>query len=66
MNKIIDMKKNKGEGKNPFKPFLKKKTNADTPSPIPLNSGINLEDYAMENLVAPIMQNTSRELAHNL
>ena len=41
------MKKNKGEGKKPFKLFLKKKTNF-VPQ-IPPTSGINLEDYAMEN-----------------
>ena len=29
-NEIIDLK-NKGEGKKPFKPFFKKKTNTDTP-----------------------------------
>ena len=46
-NEIIDLKKNKGEGKKPFKPFLKKKTNS-TPQ-IPPTSGINLKDYAKEN-----------------
>ena len=43
-NEIIDLNHNKGEGKKPFKPFLKKKTNS-TPQ-IPPTSGINLEDYA--------------------
>ena len=27
-NEIIDLKKNKGEGKKPFKPFMKKKTDS--------------------------------------
>ena len=48
-NEIIDLKKNKEEGKKPFKPFFKKKTNTDTPPLRPSTSGINLEDYAMEN-----------------
>ena len=48
-NGIIDMKKNNGEGKKPFNPFLKKKTNTYTPPQVPLTLGINLEDYAMEN-----------------
>ena len=39
--------KNKGESKKPFKPFLKKKI--DSTPQIPPTSGINLEDYAMEN-----------------
>ena len=46
-NEIIDFKKNKGEGKKPFKPFLKKKIGF-SPQILP-TSGINLEDYAMEN-----------------
>ena len=48
-NEIIDLKKNKGEGKKPFKPFLKNKTNTDSTHQIPPTSGINLDDYAMEN-----------------
>ena len=48
-NEIIDLKKNKGEGKKPFKMFLKNKTNTDSPSQITPTSGINLEDDAMEN-----------------
>ena len=48
-NEIIDLKKNKVEGKKPFKPFFKKKTNTDTPPLIPPTLGINLEDYAMDN-----------------
>ena len=43
------MKKNKGEGKKPFNPFLKKKTNTNSPPQIPPTSIINLEYYAMEN-----------------
>jgi hypothetical protein len=46
-NDIIDLKKNKGEDKKPFKPFLKKKTHSTLQ--IPPTLGINLEDYAMEN-----------------
>ena len=48
-NEIIYLKKKKGEGKKPFKPFFNKKSNTDTPPLIPPTSGINLEDYAMEN-----------------
>ena len=48
-NEIIDLKKNKGEGKKPFNSFLKKKTNTYSPPQIHHTSGINLEDYAMEN-----------------
>lgn len=48
-NEIIDMNKRKGKGKKPFNPLFKKKTNTSTPPPIPPNSGINLEDYSMEN-----------------
>ena len=46
---IIDLKKNKGERKKPFKTFLKKKTNTDSTSQIPPTLGINLEYYSMEN-----------------
>ena len=46
-NEIIELKKNKAEGKKPFKPFLKKKTSSSPQ--IPPTSGINLEDYAIEN-----------------
>ena len=48
-NEIIDLKKNKGEGKKPFKPFLKKKKNMDSTPQIPPNLRINLEYYDMEN-----------------
>lgn len=47
-NEIIDLKKNKGEGKKQFKPLFMKKTNMDTPPLAPSTLGINLEDYAME------------------
>ena len=46
-NDIIDLKKNKGEGKKSFKPFMKKRTN--TAPQIPPTSGINIKDYAMDN-----------------
>ena len=48
-NEIIDVKKNKGEGRKPFNPLFKNKTNTNTPHMIPPTLGINLEDYAMEN-----------------
>ena len=38
---------NKGEGKKPFKPFMKKR--AYSSPQIPPTSGINIEDYAIEN-----------------
>ena len=47
MNDIIDLKNNKGEGKKPFDPFMKKRI--DSAPLIPPTSGINIEDYAMEN-----------------
>lgn len=46
-NELIDLKKIKGEGKKPFKPFIKRRTES-TP-PLPPTSGINIEDYAMDN-----------------
>ena len=46
-NELIDLKKSKGEGKKPFKPFIKRRTES-TP-PLPPTSGINIEDYAMDN-----------------
>ena len=47
MNDIIDLKKNKGEGKKLFNPFMKKRTNY-VPQ-IPPTSGINIEYYTMDN-----------------
>ena len=46
-NDIIDLKKNKGEGKKHFKPFMNTRTNFSPQ--IPPTSGINIEDYAMQN-----------------
>ena len=46
-NELIDLKKIKGEGKKPFKPFMKKRTYSAPP--IPPTSSINIEDYAMGN-----------------
>jgi hypothetical protein len=46
-NKIIYLKKKNGEGKKPFKPFMKKRTNCSPQTPPTL--GINLEYYEMEN-----------------
>ena len=46
-NDITDLKKNKGEGKKPFNPFIKKRK--DYVPQIPPTSGINIEYYAMEN-----------------
>ena len=48
-NEIIDLKKSKGEGKKPFKPFINKMTITDTPCHIPPTLRINLEEYDMEN-----------------
>ena len=47
-NELIDIKKSKGEGKKPFKPLMKKRT--DFVPQIPPTSGINIKDYAMDNL----------------
>ena len=44
---LIYLKKNKVEGKKLFKPFMKKRTNSSPQ--IPPTSGINIEDYGMEN-----------------
>ena len=46
-NDIINLKKNKGEGKKPFKRFMKKRI--DSTPQIPPISGINIEYYAMDN-----------------
>ena len=51
-NEIIDLIKNKGEGKKPFK-FLKKKL--DSIPKIPPTLGINLEDNVMEIIAVHIM-----------
>ena len=47
MNDIIDLKKNKGEGMKPLKPFMNKMTYY-APQ-IPPTSSINIEDYAIDN-----------------
>ena len=44
-NEIMSLKRSKKEGKKP----IKKKTNKNTSHQIPPTSGINLEDYAMDN-----------------
>jgi hypothetical protein len=44
-NEITSLKRSKGEGKKPIKKNTKKKSSPQ----IPLTSGINLEDYAMDN-----------------
>lgn len=41
------LKKNKGEGKKPFNPFMKKRI--DCVPQLPPTSGINTEDYVMDN-----------------
>ena len=46
-SEIIVLKKNKDEGKKPFKLFIKKRT--DYSPQIPPTSGINIENYAVEN-----------------
>ena len=60
-NEIIDLNKKKGEGKKPFKPLFKKKTNMDTPPLIPPTLGINLEDYAMEDFFRTHHANHSKK-----
>ena len=45
-NELIDLNKSKGEGKKPFKPFMKNTT--DSTPPIPPTSGINIEDYSLD------------------
>ena len=60
MNEIIDLKMNKGKGKKPFKQFFQNKTNMETPLLIPPTSGINLEDYAMENFCLTHHANNSK------
>lgn len=45
-NKIIDLNKGLGEGRNPFNPFVKKKKKNPC---IPPLLGINLEEFSMEN-----------------
>lgn len=40
-NEIIDLIKNKGEGKKPFNPLIKNRTNRHTPPQIPTTSIIN-------------------------
>jgi hypothetical protein len=44
---IIDLKKNKGEGKKTFKTFMKKRT--EYVPQFPRISEINIENYEMEN-----------------
>ena len=46
-NDVIDLKKNKGEGKKPFNPFMKKRI--DYGPRIPPILGIHIEYYAMDN-----------------
>ena len=46
-NDIIDLKKNKGEGKKPFKPFMKKRI--DYAPQIPPTLVLNIKYYAMDN-----------------
>ena len=63
-NDIINLKKNKGEGKKPFKPFRKTRTN---PVPqIPPTSEINIEDYAMDNYCCTHHANHSKRTLQSL
>jgi hypothetical protein len=57
-NDIIDLKKNKGKGMEPFKPFMKKST--DFVPQLPPTSGINIEDYAMDNFYRTHHMNHSK------
>ena len=65
MTKIVYLKKNKGEGKKPFNPFIKKRTNIDTPPHIAPNLEINLEDYAMDNFCHTHHANHSNKTCPN-
>ena len=60
-SEVINLKKSNGEGKKLPKPFLNKKTNTNTSPQIPPTSGINLEDYAMDNLCHAHHANHSEE-----
>lgn len=48
-SEVINLKKINGKGKKLSKPFLKNKTNTNTSPQIPSTSGINLEDYFLDN-----------------
>ena len=56
-SEIMNLKRNKREGKKP----IKKKTNKNTPHQIPPTSGINLEDYAMDNFCHAHYANHSKK-----
>ena len=58
-NEIIDLKKNKGEGKKPFNPFMKKRI--DFSPQIPPTSSINIDDLQWIITVMPIMQTLLKE-----
>ena len=58
MNDIIDLNKNKGEGKKPFKPFIKKRIYF-VPQ-LPPTSNVNIEDYAMDNFCRTHHSNHSK------
>jgi hypothetical protein len=45
-DEIMNLKRNEGEGKKPFK---KKKISTNTSPKVPPTLGINLEDYVMDN-----------------
>ena len=56
-NEITNLKRSKKEGKKP----IKKKTNKNTSHQIPPTSGINLEDYAMDNFCHAHFANHSKK-----
>ena len=56
-NQIIHLKRSKGEGKKP----INKKTNTNTSPQIPPTSGMNLEDYAMDNFCRTHYANNSKK-----
>ena len=59
-NEIIDLKKNKGEGKKPFNPFIKKRTYFSPK--IPPTSYINIENYAIDNCCCTHHANHSQRI----
>ena len=61
MSEVINLKKSNGEGKKLSKPFLNEKTNTNISPQTPPTLGINLEDYAMDNICHTHHANHSKE-----
>ena len=64
-NEIIDLKKNKGEGKKPFNPFLKKKTNTDSTLKSLLLWALIWKIMLWKIIVVHIMQTIQKDHALN-